>query len=164
MTNFPAGHEVTDADFATLIPLKGLRILNAGNPIATTSGTTELDLAKYQLSSVTLVTGRYYIARYQVTFTKSVATDSFDLKVRANTATSGTVLGLQAVFQADPNQGTKEFAFLFAGDSSYTSLYLSAVRTGGTGSLSYYGTNGGYVRGFAQLEDKGDTDNWSDVA
>jgi hypothetical protein len=48
--------------------------------------------------------------------------------------------------------------------SSYTSLYLSVVRSSGSGTLSYYGMNSGFNRTWAELWDRGDTDNWSDVA
>jgi hypothetical protein len=167
----PAGHETTAPEWSTVltfvqrsIPLKGLRILNSGNPIATTSGTTELDLAKYALTGLTLVTNRYYLMRYLVTYTKSVATDAFSLKLRINTAVSGTQTGQLNIFAEDPAANTKELSFLVAGDSSWTAFYLSAVRTAGTGTLSYYGTSGGFVRSWAALYDVGDTDNWGDVA
>jgi hypothetical protein len=147
------------------IPLKGAYVTNTGGPIATTSGTTELDLAKLQLTGLTLVTGRYYEVRYQITFTKTVAGDSFDLKLRANTAVSGTQIGQHGFnFTDGLTGGLREFGLMFKGDASYTSLYLSVVRSGGTGTLSYYGAVGAFVRTWAQLWDRGDSDNWSDIA
>jgi hypothetical protein len=165
MTLFAPGTVADDVDFATLIPIKGTFVTNTGGPIATTSGTTELDLAKLQLTGLTLVTGRYYEARYQIVFTKTVAGDTFDLKLRVNTATSGTQIGQHGFnFTDGLTGGLREFSLMFKGDASYTSLYLSVVRATGTGTLSYYGMTGGFSRAWAQLWDRGDSDNWTDAA
>jgi hypothetical protein len=167
-----AGHVTTAAEYTTIIdqawrglPLKGAYVTNTGNPIAATSGTTELDLAKLQLTGLTLVTGRYYEVRVKVTFTKTVAGDTFDMNLRANTAVSGTQVGASGFNWTDGLAGgIREVAIMFKGDASYTSLYVSVVRTAGTGTLSYYGMSGGFARTWAQLWDRGDTDNWSDIA
>ena len=147
------------------IPLRGAYVTNTGGPIATTSGTTELDLTKLQLTGLTLTTGRYYEARYQITFTKTVAGDSFDIKLRANTAVSGTQIAQHGFNPTNGfTGGLLEFGLMFKGDVSYGSIYLSVVRTGGTGTLSYYGMSGTFSRTWAQLWDRGDTDNWADIA
>lgn len=150
------------------IPIKGLLITNTGNPIATTSGTTELDLAKYAFTGLTLVTNRYYLARYNVTYVKTVAADGFDFKVRANTAVSGTQISASGFNPTRFGTGAEEtFEFIFKGDPTWTSIYLSVVRSGGTGTLAYYGAVAGtppLYRSWAALYDLGDSDNWSDVA
>lgn len=167
MTLFPAGHKTTASDFAALIPLKAVRLTNTSGAIGTTSGTTELNLSAYALTGLTLTSGRYYMIRYGLTFTKSVAGDTFDFKLRVNTAVSGTQIGQVGFNITDALAGGyREFGLAFVGDSSYTALYLSAVRSGGTGTLSYYGALAGspvMSRAFATLHDLGDTDNWTDV-
>ena len=173
LPSLTAGHDTTAAEWSTIttqvtrsIPIKGAKVTNTGNPIATTSGTTELDLAKLQMTGLTLVTGRYYMARYQVTWVKTVGTDAFDFKLRVNTAVSGTQIGGPSGVNLTQSftVGQNEIAVLFKGDASYTSLFLSVVRTAGTGTLSYVGEITGFTRAWAMLEDKGDSDNWSDVA
>jgi hypothetical protein len=145
------------------IPIRGVRVTAAGS-IATTSGTTELDLAKYQLTGLTLVAGRYYIVRPRIAFTKTVAGDVFDVRLRANTAVSGTMIGLVSDLGSGVAAGSEEAPMMFLGSASYTSLYVSVVRISGTGTLTYLGTNGGFTRSYNMLEDKGDADNWTDVA
>src|SRR5689334_5509697 len=98
MTTMPtllAGHAPTSAELSTIttaitraIPLKGIRITNAGNPINTTSGTTELNMSQYALTGLTLVTGRYYLLQAKVTTTRTVSGDGFNINLRVNTATS----------------------------------------------------------------------------
>lgn len=150
------------------IPISGILITNTGNPIATTSGTVELDLAKYVMNGLVLTTGRYYLGRYSITYTKTVAGDSFDFKIRANTAVSGTQVSVTGFNPTRSGSGAGEtFEFIFKGDATYTSLFLSAVRTAGTGTLSYYGAQAGsptQYRAWAALYDLGDTTNWIDVA
>lgn len=148
-----------------VIPIKALRITNTGAPIATTSAGTEMDLAKYQFTGLTLTTGRYYMLRYNITYTKTVAGDSFDFKVRVNTAVSGTQIGLTGFNPTRSSTGAEEtLEFVFLGDSTYTSLYLSVIRSAGTGTLAYFGASGTLNRGWAELLDLGDSANWIDVA
>lgn len=147
------------------IPIKGVRINTPGpGAVATTSATTEMDLAKHAITGLTMTTGRYYLFRAMVTFTKTVGSDTFDLKLRANTPVSGTQIGLYGQNFTDAlTGGCRVTEFLFVGDASYTSLYLSVVRTAGTGTLSYYGQQSGFNRSWSALHDQGDTDNWTDV-
>lgn len=160
---FAAGDFFTADDANRLPPVKGVRITSAGNPIAATSGTTELDMSKYGLSALTLTTGRYYLYRAMFTFTKTVATDGFDFRLRVNTAVSGTQVAKAPVDPTDGlTVGYRYVDMLFLGDAAYTSLHLSVVRAAGTGTLSYFGTSGGFNRGWAMLLELGD--NWSDAA
>jgi hypothetical protein len=163
----PSGHKVTADEYARNIPIKAVLLTNTA-AIATTSGTTELDLSKYAMTGLSLTTGRYYMLRYNVTYTKTVAADTFDLKVRANTAVSGTQIGQSGINPTQGNAGADwTFEFMFKGDSSYTAIYFSIVRTGGTGTFTYYGAVPAtplLYRSWATLNDMGDTDNWSEVA
>lgn len=145
--------------------VKGVRITNTGNPIATTSGTTELDLTKWALTGLSLEDGRYYLYRAVVTYTKTQSSDTFELRLRANTALSGTVIGHSPVpFGAGLTAGWTVLDMLLVGNSSWTSLHLSVVRTSGTGTLSYFGATGSNInRAWAALLNMGDT-NWTDVA
>jgi hypothetical protein len=148
--------------------VKGILITNTGNPIAVSSGTTELDLAKYAMTGLTLTTGRYYLLQYNVTYTKSVASDLFDLKVRANSALSGTQIAVSGFNPTRSGSGADEtFDFIFKGDATYTSLFFSVIRTGGTGTFSYFGAQVGVptqYRAWATLSDLGDSTKWSDIA
>lgn len=157
---------VTGGKFAETL-VKGLRIVNAGAPIATTSGATELDFAKYQFTGLTglLQLGQYYIARYNITYTKTVAGDSFDFKLRTNTAVSGSQIGLTGFNPTETDTGAERtYEFIFVGDPTINSLFFSATRSGGTGTLSYYGLNGAFNRGWAAIYQEGDSSQWTDVA
>jgi hypothetical protein len=152
-------------------PYKAVRITNTGSPMYTTSGTTELDLARYSLTSLTALTAaRMYLYRALVTWTKTVPGDDFSLKLRANTAVSGTQVGQTGnVPTLTEANGSMVYEFLFKGDGgaalTITSLYLSAVRGSGTGTFSSYGAGAGSTayRAWAALYDVGGA-NWSDVA
>lgn len=175
LADLPAGHTPTATELATYktfitrsIPLKGVRLTNSSGAIATTSGTTELDLSKFAFTGLTLVTNRYYLYVANITWTSTVTTDSWNFKLRANTATSGTQIG-QTGFNPTQGSGGAEsiYEFLFVGDSTYNSVYLSVQRGAGTGTLSYYGaTSAGppvLSRSWGRLYDLGDSDNWSDA-
>lgn len=144
-------------------PIAANRITNTGNPIGTTTSATELDMTKYALTGLSLTTGRYYLFRAMVTVSKSVATDSVDFYIRANTALTGTMLGLYSYFANEPSTITRMLEFLFIGSNTYTSLYLSAKRTAGTGTLVYYGASTGFNRCFSELLDRGQS-TWIDTA
>jgi hypothetical protein len=148
------------------IPVAAVLITNTGNPIAVTSGTTELDMPKYALTGLTLTTGRYYMARYNVTYTKTVAGDGFDFKVRTAPA-AGTQVALTGFNPTRSGTGAEDtFEFIFKGDATWTSLYLSVVRNAGSGTLSYYGAQAGtplQYRAWGALYDLGDSTNWVDV-
>lgn len=142
--------------------LKGLLLINNGNPVATTSGTTEMNMALYALTGLTLVTNRYYKVRLFWTFTKTVAGDTFDMKLRANTAVSGTIVSGSATDQTDAHTiGNRITEMVFQGNSSWTSLHFSVQRSAGSGTFSYYSATGG-TRGWAELYDLGS--NWSNVS
>lgn len=167
-----AGHVTTAAEYTTIIdqawrgvPVKGVNVTNIGAPIATTSAGTEMDLAKLQLTSLSLTTNRYYLARYLLSWTKTVAGDVFDAKLRVNTAVSGTQIGQSGFdFTNGRGSGTQELTFLFKGDASYTGLFLSVVRFSGAGTFSYHGAIGTFNHTYGMLFDHGDSDNWADVA
>jgi len=165
MTFWTTGHEPSPADFATLIPLAGVLITNTGNPIGTTTGTTELDFAKYALSGFTLSTSRWYLARIHVTFTKTQGTDSFFIRLRGNTALTGTQVHQSGVDPFDGlTIGQRDMDFMFQPGSAYTSLRFSVVRSSGTGTFSYFGASGGFPRAWALLYDVGDSTNIANVA
>lgn len=176
LPSLPSGHVPTGAELSIIetaitrsIPIKGLLLTTTSSPIATTSGTTELDMPKYAMTGLTIVTNRYYMYRANITFTKTVSSDGFDFRLRANTAVSGSLIG-QTGFQPTDSLsgGDLTYEFMFKGDASYTALYLSVVRSSGTGTLSYSGAQTGsgplLYRSWAVLHDLGDSDNWTDVA
>ncbi len=143
----------------------GVRVTNAGNPIAVTSGATELDLTKWALTGLSLSLNRYYLWHGMVTFTKTVTGDQFDFRLRSNTALSGTQVGQPGFNPTQFGAGdAKEFQILIKGDPAITALYLSVIRTSGTGTLSYYGTTSGWNRCYAYLQDVGAAPVWADVA
>lgn len=152
-------------------PYKGVRITNTGSPMYTTSAGTELDLARFALTSMTALTAaRTYLYRALVTWTKTVPGDDFSLKLRANTATSGTQVGGSGnVPTLTEANGSFVYEFLFKGDGgaglTITALYLSAQRGSGTGTMSVYGAGSGTTnyRAWAAIYDVGGN-NWSDVA
>lgn len=173
LPTFAAGHDPTAAELDTwrtgiirAAPLKGV-VLIAATSLGATSGTTELAMSKYDLTGLSLVTNRYYMAVYSITFTASVSSDQFAFKVRANTSLTGTQVAGSGF---NPTQGSGGNClrqdYLIVGDSSYTALYLSMQRQSGTGVLTYYGSSGGtptIQRAWMMLYDLGDSDQWTQV-
>jgi hypothetical protein len=155
------------SDYLVGRPIAGVYITNSGNTGAT-SGTTELDLVMHQLpfpTGLTLSSSRLYLYRAQTTFTKTVAGDTFDFKLRANTALSGTQIGQSGVNPTDGlTIGQRTLEIFFVGSSSYTKLFLSATRSAGTGTLTGFGSVSGFIRSWSVLHDIGDSGVWSAYA
>lgn len=150
-------------------PVRGIRITNAGSPMYTTSGTTELDLSRYAMTALTLDPNRYYLYRALVTWVKTIASDNFDFLLRANTSLSGQRVGASGNFPTlSESNGSLVNDFLFKGDGGHglttTALYLSVVRNGGTGTFASYGAGTDNYRAWAVLYDVGTSVNWLDVA
>lgn len=172
--NLAVGHEPTADEFKIITdwlprtqPDSGLLLTSTGAPIDTTAAAVELAMTKYAFTSPTIVTGRYYCLLYNITYTKTVAGDSFDFHVRTNTPITGTIIGTTGFNPTLGNGGANvTLPFYFMGDASYTSLHLSVTRSGGTGTLSYFGATAGaplQFRAWAELWDRGDTDNFINV-
>lgn len=170
-----AGHEPSADEWKIITdwlprtqPVEGILITSTAGPIDVTVGGTELAMTKYAFNTPTIITGRYYCLRYNVTYTKTVAGDSFDFHVRANTPLSGTIICTTGFNPTRTSTGADEtFELYFKGDSSYTSLHFSVMRSAGTGTLSYYGASAGtplQYRAWAELWDRGDSDNFVDVS
>jgi hypothetical protein len=149
------------------VPIKAVRITATG-ALYTTSGTTELDLTRFSLTGFTLDPTRYYMYRAYVTWVKSVASDDYSFKVRANTALTGQQVSITGNFATfTEGNGALTYEFLFKGDGghslSITSLFLSVARGSGTGNLQVFGAGTDGYRAWAELLDRGDSDNWTDV-
>lgn len=147
--------------------VKGVRITNAGNPIGTTpSGGGETNLSHWALTGLTLDPARLYVYRCLVTWTKTASGDTYELRLRANTPLTGSLIGHSPVpFGAGATSGWAELAIVLPGDASWTSLHLSVARAGGSGTLSWFGaTASGINRGWAWIEHTGRLGvNWSNA-
>lgn len=97
---------------------------------------TQLDL------SASLQTGGIYLAEVQALITVTVTTDDFTLRVRRDTALTGTEVGL-ANFSGYDLVNTPYFAFPFeASATQTTSLFFSIQRSAGAGTFSVNGAPG----------------------
>jgi hypothetical protein len=68
------------------------RILSTGGPQYVTSGATELNMPKLQISNITIEANRAYFFGMIFLVNASVANDSFYFRIRQNTALTGAVL------------------------------------------------------------------------
>lgn len=147
------------------VPIAGANVTAITSPIATTSGATELDLAKLALTA-NMVTGKYYRVTCMIPFTKTTATDQFAINVRTNTAVTGTLVCSTGTVDAFNNQasGVRDITFVFKASANWTGVFISVVRQSGAGTLSYYGRQAaGSARIFSFLAEMGAT-TWTDVA
>lgn len=121
----------------------------------TNSGTfTSAETATLRLDDIPVIAGgAYRIMTSQLAVGSSVAGDSPLIRIRyafsgatgTPATTSSTQLGAIRIYQDSTGQiNTGAIScFYFAGSSGYISLLLSAQRnTGGTGTLTFYGTGG----------------------
>lgn len=146
--------------------VKGVRITNTGDPIGTTpSNGAETNLSHYALTGLTLDTTRYYLYRAQITWTKTAASDTYDIFVRANTPLTGAIVGSTPVaFGAGQTIGWTTIDLIVAPQSGWTSLHLSVKRATGSGTLSWFGMKDNNVRAWAYIQHIGRRDvNWTDV-
>lgn len=121
--------------------------------IATTSGTTELDIPDLAITNATLAQGNLYSFQGTIAINGGGGSSSFLFRWRARTALTGSVV---ASFIYLPNgtgfNDTKVFDATYApGGSSTTSYHLSVQRVAGAANLSIYGTESSKFQSHARI-------------
>jgi len=123
----------------------GGRLLTGAGFVHTTSGTTELNLTKLALENTRTESGTWYTLNLNLFYNNATvaAGDSFLIRVRKDTALSGTVIAEFVVRPESPDtfDGSRTFAQpWFSGAQDLDAdFYVSAQRQAGTGTLAFYG-------------------------
>lgn len=133
----------------------GARAINATGIgiIATTSGTTELDIPALAIRNASLAPGNLYSFQGNIGINGGGGSASFLFRWRASTALVGTVV---ASFIYLPNgtgfNDTKVFDATYrVGSASTRSYYLSVQRVAGAANMSIYGTEGSGFQSHARI-------------
>lgn len=125
--------------------LDGVAVDTAGTLVTTSAG-TEADISQLQLTVPAWRAGHVYVVEAQIRLTFSVATDGFQITLRQDTALTGTQLATANLTGA----ATVTTHFLAwpirpSTDAYNVKLFLSLIRTSGTGTLSALGTPAGTI-------------------
>jgi hypothetical protein len=142
---FLAGQRLTAGQLndATQKTLKSISISAAG-VINTTAGTTELNIPKLALGPIPQVNGGLYRFEPRLIVQNSVGTDDFELRLRRDTALTGTIV--KSWFLYGPQHvGVHHWqiwADIPATVTEDVNYFVSLRRTAGTGTLSLYGQVG----------------------
>jgi hypothetical protein len=140
---FLAGQRVTAGQLndATQKTLKSIEVGISG-VIATTSGTTELNVSQLALGPVDLVFGGLYQWFPRVTVQFSVGTDEYKMIIRRDTALTGPIVTDWVIYGPRHTGG-----YLFSSWDDFESsavdpgvnYFVSFQRVLGTGTLTIYG-------------------------
>lgn len=145
----------------------GGRTVSTAGIINTTVGTTELNITKLALENTRVESGTWYVLNLNLTYNHVTvsATDSYVVRIRKDTALSGTVLAEFIVRpeSADTFDGSKTCAQPWQAPAQDTDadFYVSVQRVAGTGTLGIYGAS---HTAFWINEKTADTAVWITVA
>lgn len=116
--------------------------LTPGVALYTTSGATELDLGRLAHVSVPWISGQFYTHKLQILTSRSVAAEEYEFKLRDATPLSGTIMARGTAFVVGSTAGQQvNLSLSYAAPATKTTtVYLSVVRSAGTGAMSVYGT------------------------
>lgn len=110
--------------------------------IATTAGTTELNITQMAIGPVALVAGGLYRWDIRLTLQATVATDTYRFRIRRDTALTGTVVTDWSIPAANTT-GVTAFVswdnYISSVVDPAVSYFASLTRTTGTGTLTLYG-------------------------
>lgn len=139
---FLAGQRLTAGQLndATQKTLKSIEVSQAGI-IATTSGTTELDVPKLGLGPVPLVNGGLYQFESRFTLQNSNGTDEYTVRVRRDTALTGAIVTTWVVYAPGTTAGYLfvDWADVISAADENVQYFTSFQRASGSGTLSVYG-------------------------
>jgi hypothetical protein len=113
--------------------------------MATTSGTTELNLPKLAIENYRVTSGFFYTFALSLfyNFVTVAAGDSYSVRIRRDTALSGTVIGLFVIRPATPDTFDDSKTFYLPWRATATDVdadfYVSVQRVAGTGTLGING-------------------------
>lgn len=125
---------------ATQKTIKSIEVGVAGT-LYTTSGTTELNLPRFAMSSLQLVNGGLYELMTHLELQNSVATDRYNLILRHTTALTGTLVSDWVIPAA---VGTTQYVYvnwddIISAADQTLNYFLSVQRLAGAGTLSVLG-------------------------
>jgi hypothetical protein len=140
-------------DGAVWVPdnVVALRVATTVGFMATTVGTTELNLAKLAIENYRVTSGFFYTFALSLfyNFVTVAAGDSYSVRIRKDTALSGTVVGLYVIRPASPDTFDDSKTFFLPWRATATDVdadfYVSVQRVAGTGTL---GVNGDRISAF----------------
>lgn len=143
------------------------RIATTAGFMATTSGTTQLNLPKLAIENYRVTSGFFYEFKLSLFYNHATvsATDSFTVFIRRDTALSGAIVAQGVIRPENPDtfDGSKTLLLPWRAvatdvDADY---YVSVQRVAGTGTLAI---NGDRLSAFSIAPMGGDTALWSEVA
>lgn len=119
------------------------RIISTIGLIHTTSGTTELNVPKLQISNILVEANRPYIFNFNLYVQGSVALDSFYVRVRQNTGLTGTVLAFTPfIVNSAGKDDTVSLQLPWKpAVGGTTTFFVSLVRASGSGTLQLWGNS-----------------------
>jgi hypothetical protein len=131
--------------------LNTLNMRSLGGRIATTAGvinagitTTEVNITKIQFENSVITSGRIYVFHVTLSFQASAGNDSYQVRVRKDTALSGTIVAAKAtITQVSGFTHYLEFHRPWSAPSSDADadFYVSAQRIAGSGSIDVNGNS-----------------------
>lgn len=123
------------------------RIAASASSLGVTSGTTELNLPKLAITGARTRNTNVYMLSLTMSATMSAANDSFTVRVRKDTALSGTVLATWSwITQVASYTHSKTFTWPWkaTADNASTNFYISIQRAAGTGTMDVDGTRSAF--------------------
>jgi len=110
--------------------------------LGTTSGATELNIAKLALGPVSVNTANLYSLQARIICSQSAATDEFLMRIRRDTALTGALVAEFNMYAPGTTNGflfTSWSDFVPAVNNTAVSYYFSFLRFAGAGTLSVWG-------------------------
>lgn len=140
---FLAGQRITAGQLNDAVEktLESVEVGIAGI-VATTSGTTELDVSQLAMGPVSVTTANLYRNSIRLIGSQSVATDEFFCRIRRDTPVTGALVTEWVMYAPGTTNG-----FLFSSWSDFipavsntaVNYYLSVARFAGSGVLNVWG-------------------------
>lgn len=116
--------------------------LGVAGTIATTSGTTELNIPQFALGPVSVNTANLYQLAVRLICSQTVASDEFFCRIRRDTPVTGTLVAEWVMYAPAVTTGflfTSFADFVPAGTNPAINYYLSVARFAGSGVLNVWG-------------------------
>lgn len=138
-----SGHFITANRLNSALGSSVGRVMTQASVAYTTSGTTELHIAKLAIEDLPIFAGRWYAFDVSIECNNSVAADQFTVRVRKDTS-SGTEVG-NSRFEAHPTNNGITSNWFFReywkapADDADGDFYITIQRILGTGTSAVQG-------------------------